>query len=1048
MILQSNPSDDNEQLLDEAIAEFLRAEAAGQVEDPQLWLERHPNCALGLAEFFDDRKRLARLVPSARSDRPASSGDEATGFSDSSHFEPPSETIDLIPNALHLATTRYRPLRFHARGGMGEVWLALDQRIGRHVAIKRLLPGRKRRQARFTVEAQVTGQLQHPGMVPLHDLGFDDAGQPFYVMKFINGRKFSDAIADFHSLKLKTDWSRDLRFRHLLEALVAVCNVVAYAHSKLVLHRDIKPDNVMLGPYGETLVVDWGLAKVIGEPEDLGRSAVRLSGGASSATQHGAIVGTPLYMSPEGAEGGAEAVDQSSDVYLLGATLYEILTATPPRRGSSQWELIDLARRSRPTNPRQLEPRIPRALEATCLKAMAFRKEDRYDSPLALADDIQRFLAGEPTAAYREPFLERCARWLRRHRRGVLRGLAIVFIVILGSAAATSYRQARWLADRERARERLIQFRHLADEAQYFAANSDAVSERVPYFDPHRALAAGEAALAIAAPWGRQGSDLPLIEEQAEFQRGKSMLLLLLARVELMAKQNEAAQRALSLLDEAAAIQQPTRGYYQLLSECLTRVGDRRAGEQEDSRGKAATVTATAEDHFLQGELFRIQDAGAAANFLGNDAPPNRDHLTKAIDEYRQALLLDPRHYWARFQFGRCLLALDRDAEAAEALGACIVLRPTSPWAYTARGLASARLGHAAEARNDLDRAIQLDPGFQPARLTRGIAEWLAGNIAAARADFDDCLALPGDKRLIEAAFYRGQLSLKVGRHREALADFSLIINERPGFRPAYRLRAQAEFILGIDAAAEADVNQFVALAGHDETRAGARLRQGAALHLMAMDLNGAAKVNALTRAGDELRAAISSGARTAEVFRHLGAVCELQGNSQDAIHAYSQGLTLAENKVPLLNLRGWAYVGQGKAQYTQARDDFSEAIRIEADNPESHAGLGFVLAQLADVDQARDEATASILFGSDNYLVLHNVACVYGRLSDLNPHDKLEFENLALAALQRAVKLSRQQTGGPDEITLIRQESAFPSALQSRPEFKRLLVEQPTGGR
>ena len=133
--------------------------------------------------------------------------------------------------------------------------------------------------------------------MPLHDLGRDENGQPFYVMKFIQGRRLTDAIADYHAKKASSDWPSDLQFRRLLETFVSVCNAVAYAHSKGVLHRDIKPDNVMLGPYGETLVVDWGLAKGLGQPDQPASTSVRLSGGASSsATQDGTIVGSPYYI--------------------------------------------------------------------------------------------------------------------------------------------------------------------------------------------------------------------------------------------------------------------------------------------------------------------------------------------------------------------------------------------------------------------------------------------------------------------------------------------------------------------------------------------------------------------------------------------------------------------------------------------------------------------------------------------------------------------------------------------------------------------------------
>jgi serine/threonine protein kinase len=161
--------------------------------------------------------------------------------------------------------------------------------------------------------------------------------------------------------------------------------------------------------------------KSVGQPELSASSRVRLSPGASTATQDGAIVGSPPYMSPEGAEGRADAIDQRSDVYLLGATLYEILTGRPPRGGSSRWDLIDQARHSPPAPPRAIDPKVPKALEAICLQSMAFHKRDRYATPSAIAEDVQRYLAGETVTAYHEKPFERFWRWVRRRRRALLR---------------------------------------------------------------------------------------------------------------------------------------------------------------------------------------------------------------------------------------------------------------------------------------------------------------------------------------------------------------------------------------------------------------------------------------------------------------------------------------------------------------------------------------------------------------------------------------------------------------------------------------------------
>jgi eukaryotic-like serine/threonine-protein kinase len=420
MVAPDPSSDSDHDLLDEAIAEYLRAEAAGKAGNRQQWLDRYPACAEELAEFLDDREGLDRLVKPVRMDQQIAAINLRTAaFFGPADVPAAADIVGFAPEPPRLATTRYRPLEFLARSGVSEIWLAVDEQIGRQVALKILRSAKDSDHVQFMVEAQITAQLEHPGIVPLHDLGADVAGQPFYVMKFIRGRRLKEAIAECHKDKTTSDWPAGLAFRRLVESFVRVCNVIAFAHHKGVLHRDIKPDNIMLGPYGETLVVDWRRAKLIGSPDEMRRSNVRPGDSGSTATQNGATLGSQHGMTLEGVEGRPDTVDESSDVYLLGATLYEILTAQPPRQASSSWELIDLALHSQPIAPRKIDPRVPRPLEAICLKAMSYDKQDRYETPLALAEDIERYLAGQPTVAYCAPLWQRVQRWMRRHFRGL-----------------------------------------------------------------------------------------------------------------------------------------------------------------------------------------------------------------------------------------------------------------------------------------------------------------------------------------------------------------------------------------------------------------------------------------------------------------------------------------------------------------------------------------------------------------------------------------------------------------------------------------------------
>jgi serine/threonine protein kinase len=241
-------------------------------------------------------------------------------------------------------------------------------------------------------------------------------------MRFIRGDNLLEAIRHFHAADSgragRVSGERTLALRALLGRYIDVCNAIAYAHSRGVLHRDLKPGNIMLGPYGETLVVDWGLAKPIGRREGLEGTAEEMlrpsSGSGSAATQHGSALGTPAYMSPEQAAGRLDELRPASDVYSLGATLYCLLAGRSPFEGQNVDGVLQAVQKGEFPPPRKVCPGVPRALEAVCLKAMALRPSDRYPTTRALAEDIEAWLADEPVSARREGLPSRAWRWYRR----------------------------------------------------------------------------------------------------------------------------------------------------------------------------------------------------------------------------------------------------------------------------------------------------------------------------------------------------------------------------------------------------------------------------------------------------------------------------------------------------------------------------------------------------------------------------------------------------------------------------------------------------------
>jgi serine/threonine-protein kinase len=352
-------------------------------------------------------------------------------------------TTDYLPQARE----RYTLSRLHATGGIGRVWLARDASLGRDVALKELRPERAGQPAvwgRFLREAQVTGQLEHPGIVPVYELGRrPDDSAPFYTMRFVRGRTLAEAARAYHQRRQRGE-AGPLELRELLTALVGVCNAVAYAHSRGVLHRDLKPQNVVLGDYGEVMVLDWGLAKVTGVADgEAAPVAVEAGvGDTGERTIAGQVLGTPAYMAPEQAEGRPDLLDERTDIYGLGAVLYEVLTGQPPFAGPDTTAVLRQVVHEPPTPPRAVVAGTPRALEAVCLKALAKKPAERYASAKELAAEVERWLADEPVAAYRDPLTTRLTRWGRRHRTLAV-AAAVALVAALGGLGAVLAVQQR-----------------------------------------------------------------------------------------------------------------------------------------------------------------------------------------------------------------------------------------------------------------------------------------------------------------------------------------------------------------------------------------------------------------------------------------------------------------------------------------------------------------------------------------------------------------------------------------------------------------------------
>jgi WD40 repeat protein len=422
MTLDATTTFDREPLLDEVVTAYLKEARAGRAPEPEAWLARYPELALGLAEFFADRAAMERLAAPLRS------------------VTPGSLPVEMIGD--------YELVEEIARGGMGVVYRARQRSLSRVVALKMVLAGRLASATdveRFRREAEAAAQLDHPHIVPIYEVGEWRAGEsgvvvPYFSMKLIDGGSLADNLPRF---------VKDARAAARLVA--AVARAVHHAHQRGILHRDLKPSNILLDDQGEPHVSDFGLAKQ--------------TEGDKALTHPGAIVGTPGYVAPEQARA-EKVLSAAVDVYGLGAILYELLTGRPPFQAGTPLETMRHVLEREPERPRSLNPRADRDLETVCLKCLRKGPGERYASADALADDLERYLRHEPIRARPVPNWERAWKWARRRPAEAILGTLAVGAVVWGLGGwswqqFTDYqeRRAQQIAEEQKHREQDEQHR-------------------------------------------------------------------------------------------------------------------------------------------------------------------------------------------------------------------------------------------------------------------------------------------------------------------------------------------------------------------------------------------------------------------------------------------------------------------------------------------------------------------------------------------------------------------------------------------------------------
>jgi serine/threonine-protein kinase len=724
----------------------------------------------------------------------------------------PPEAARPLPVAA--ASSRYRRMRFHAKGGLGEVYLGLDTELRREVALKRIqkpFAGHPEARRRFLREAEVTGRLEHPGVVPVHGLVVDEDGVPCYAMRFIRGESLQAAIRHFHMVdKGKLDpGERSLALRQLLSRFVAVCNTVAYAHSRGILHRDLKPDNVMLGKYGETLVVDWGLARPITRPdqarasgeETLPPTLEKDAGG----TLPGQTLGTPAYMSPEQAAGRWDVVGPASDVYSLGATMYALLTGHIPFSGKSHAEVLQKVQRGDFPLPRQVEPTTPAALQAICLKAMAQKPEDRYATALEMAGEVERWLADERVQAYREPLWVRLRRRLRRHKTLVAAVTALVLTtLVLGGAAGVWYQQHR--AEMRRGVEAsleklpglLQQWRW--KEADTILGEAESRLGRAGPADLRARVAQARADLNRAVRLDAIRQERLTWVEGKYFNRAATDQAYAAAFREAGLGQEGDPEEEVAARIRASAV----RGMLVAGLDAWANVATEERQEWLLGVARRADPDAQWRDQFRHPQVWRDR---AALERLAREAPVEElsAPLLAALGEALARVKAEPvplltaaqQRYPEDFELnmalGCSLLRLKEPGEAVSYYRAALALRPESAAAHTNLGIALRFKGRLDEALAELHRALALDPEYAPAHTNLGITWKDKGRLDEALAALHRALEL--DPESATAHHELGMTLRSQGRLDAAVAAFrrtselvSQDVGARDNLRDAERL--------------------------------------------------------------------------------------------------------------------------------------------------------------------------------------------------------------------------------------------------------------------
>ncbi len=744
-------------------------------------------------------------------------------------------------------------------GGIGKVFLALDTHLGREVALKELLDAsgghpdgetarvsgtRSPLELRFVNEARITGQLEHPGVVPVYELGRRPDDRVYYTMRLVRGRTLEEALAE-----------RDLLGRlELLPHFVDLCNTVAYAHSRKVIHRDLKPGNVMLGDYGETVLLDWGLAKVRGaqDPQEqaLEDEIQRLKDASPLATVAGVPIGTPGYMSPEQALGNLDEVDERSDVYALGAILYQLLTGRPPFEGETALDVIKAVVRGESRPAEEVEPRCPAELTDIARRAMQMDRTERYADAQALAADVGAFLHGGIVGAHRYSWAARLWRWLVRTKWILAACLTVVTVagaVWWFRGVDLARRQAQ---EQERLRVEAVQdvdevIREVVEgtgKDRWFDTFTfklialrhpgveSAVEQRIILALAHESADVRKLAARTLSGMGCSSAVEPMMARLAEaVEPDPSVVIEVINALGVLgdARAEERVREARWRHGQSSSVWVQTRLAYRMIP--MAPVADRSAMSADDwhSRGRAL-LWKSKHQEAIEAYTRAVELDPKLIKSYNNRAIIYRqlDDYDRALADYDKMLAIESDHPKALNNRATLKLAIEDFDGALADLDRIVAIGKAGPLEYRNRALTRRRAGDLAGARADLQLALDRAPNDARTYAQMGTTWAWTGDWDRALAAYEQAIAISDKYTFPKMA--RARILYVLGHVDEARDGVDSVLRIDPANNWARRVRAHIYMLEGKHALAKRDLdycleNECIRTYARDALRYGQR---------------------------------------------------------------------------------------------------------------------------------------------------------------------------------------------------------------------------------